>query len=195
MIGWENDRGAYFIHKLQDKLASVETIIGKLSDLTTTAKTSIVGAINEVDGNADSANSHIGTLSNLLTTAKDNIVAAVNEVFGMANNVKITNPVSMEEGFTATVLAAYKQGKIVVMTYQFSVANVTANTNTKIGTIASAHMPVVEQYYTGMIGAYANSGTPCKFMLKDDGSIMISVPTNVGESAVAVRGTFIYASV
>ena len=139
-------------------------------------------------------NETIGKLSSLATSYKTSIVGAINEVFNMAKSTKLTNPVTMEDGFTATVLAGYKQGKVVIMTYQFSVANLTANTNTKIGTIATAHKPLVEQYFTGMIGAYANSGTMCKFILKDDGSIQISVPSNVGESAVAVRGTFIYVS-
>ena len=47
--------------------------VGTLGDLTTTAKNSIVAAINEVDG-------EIGTLASLTTTAKNNIVAAINEV-------------------------------------------------------------------------------------------------------------------
>lgn len=46
---------------------------GELSSLTTTEKTSLVGAINELDGN-------IGDLSGLTTTAKTNLVNAVNEL-------------------------------------------------------------------------------------------------------------------
>ena len=47
--------------------------IGTLANLTTTEKTTIVGAINEVDG-------EIGNLSSLSTTNKSSIVAAINEV-------------------------------------------------------------------------------------------------------------------
>ena len=48
--------------------------IGKPSTLTTTAKTSLVAAINEVVSNC-------GALTNLNTTAKNNLVAAINEIF------------------------------------------------------------------------------------------------------------------
>lgn len=47
--------------------------IGDLTSLTTSTKSSCVGAINEVDAD-------IGLLSNLTTTAKTNLVSAVNEV-------------------------------------------------------------------------------------------------------------------
>ena len=71
--------------------------IGDLTQLTTTFKDSIVGAVNELDadiGNevtareqADTAlgtriDTEVGTLSALTTTAKDNVVAAINEVNG-----------------------------------------------------------------------------------------------------------------
>lgn len=72
------------------------TAIGTLSNLTTTEKSNLVGAINEIDsdlgtlsttvGNHTTAiadnTSDIGTLFNLTTSAKSNLVAAVNEVDG-----------------------------------------------------------------------------------------------------------------
>ena len=54
--------------------------IGNLEDLTTTEKTTLVGAINEVDGNCDTNTSNIGTLSSLTTTETSNLVGAINEV-------------------------------------------------------------------------------------------------------------------
>jgi len=56
------------------------TAIGTMTALTTTAKTNLVAAVNEVDTHADAANAAIGTLAELTTTAKTNLVAAVNEV-------------------------------------------------------------------------------------------------------------------
>ena len=47
--------------------------VGNLSNLTTTEKSSVVGAINEVNGN-------VGTLSSLYTTEKSSVVGAINEV-------------------------------------------------------------------------------------------------------------------
>ena len=82
------------IYNAQSKANSNETNIGNLSDLTTTAKNSIVNAINEVVGvnetqtrniNNNTANiainaTSIGTLNNLDTTNKSNLVRAINEV-------------------------------------------------------------------------------------------------------------------
>lgn len=63
-----------------------ETNIGTLSNLTTEVKTSLVGAINEVDSHSDTNTTNIatntsaiGTLANLETTAKSNLVSAINE--------------------------------------------------------------------------------------------------------------------
>lgn len=50
--------------------------VGDLTNLTTTAKTDTVAAINEVDGD-------IGDLTTLTTTAKTSAVAAINEVDGV----------------------------------------------------------------------------------------------------------------
>lgn len=75
-IGWENNQGAYFINKLQDEVDSVKTDatqnasnIGKMSDLTTTNKDTLVKAINEVDANANSALSRVGDVETNLTTS------------------------------------------------------------------------------------------------------------------------------
>lgn len=54
--------------------------IGNLSNLTTTANTDLVSAINEVDAEADTNTTAIGTLANLETAVKTNLVGAVNEV-------------------------------------------------------------------------------------------------------------------
>lgn len=177
MIGWENDRGAYYIQKLQEQVTSNKDNLDSLSD------------------DVDNLTEDVGDLTELGTTDNDDLVEAINEVLNMAKCTKISNPLTMEQGFTTSELSAYKQGKIAIVNYQFNLANMTANTNTKIGTFADAIKPAETHFFTGLIGAYANSGTPCKFILKTDGSINVSVPSNVGESAVAVRGTFIYVSV
>ncbi len=56
------------------------TAIGTLTSLTTTAKTNLVAAVNEVDAHADAANAAIGTLAELTTTEKGTVVGAINEV-------------------------------------------------------------------------------------------------------------------
>lgn len=52
-----------------------------ITGLSTTASNTLVAAINEVDGHADTNASAIGTLGSLSTTDKSNLVAAINEVF------------------------------------------------------------------------------------------------------------------
>ena len=67
----------------------MEAVTGKLTDLTTTAKTNLVAAINEVNGIAGD----IGDLDDLTTTAKTTLVAAVNEVNAIVadkGSVKVT---------------------------------------------------------------------------------------------------------
>ena len=66
--------------------------VGTLTNLNTTEKGNLVGAVNEVKGAADSAftqantnKANIGTLTNLTTTEKGNLVGAVNEVKGAAD--------------------------------------------------------------------------------------------------------------
>lgn len=81
------DTGIYAAKSLSD---INNTSIGTLSNLTTTDKTSLVGAVNEVNGKTDG----IGTLANLTTTDKTNLVGAVNEVnsnLGTLANLTTTN--------------------------------------------------------------------------------------------------------
>ena len=61
-------------------VSSNATSIGTLADLTTTEKTNLVGAINEVKSSADTNKTSIGTLADLTTTEKTNLVGAINEV-------------------------------------------------------------------------------------------------------------------
>ena len=62
------------------KDAQARANIGTLSELTTDEKTTLAGAVNEVDSHADANTSSIGTLSDLETSHKDNLVDAINEV-------------------------------------------------------------------------------------------------------------------
>ena len=63
-------------------LGTIDAAIGNLATLTTTAKTSAVAALNEIDANADAAAAAVGTLASLTTTAKSSAVAAINELDG-----------------------------------------------------------------------------------------------------------------
>ena len=71
-----------------EEIEDIKTAIGTLANLTTTEKTNLVGAINEVDGNNDTNTTAIGTLASLDTTEKTNLVGAINEIFGKLLGLK-----------------------------------------------------------------------------------------------------------
>jgi hypothetical protein len=73
------------IATLKGQMTTVISNIGTLSNLTTTAKTNLVAAINEIDADLTALSTKIGDLSTLTTTDKTTVVKAINEV-----NAKIT---------------------------------------------------------------------------------------------------------
>ena len=105
---------------LETQITKNADAIGTLTSLTTTEKTNLVGAVNEVKGTADTAlglantnKASIGTLTNLATTEKGNLVGAVNEVKGTADTalgLANTNKASIG---TLTNLATTEKGNLV----------------------------------------------------------------------------------
>lgn len=76
------------IKEVNTKSNTNKTSIGTLTSLTTDSKTNLVGAINEVDSHANTAQStantnktNIGTLSSLKTSIKTSIVNAINSLY------------------------------------------------------------------------------------------------------------------
>lgn len=72
-------------------ITATDNKIGSLSNLTTTNKSDVVSAINEVDSNCDSNATSIGTLANLNTINKSTIVNAINEVLANILNFNLTS--------------------------------------------------------------------------------------------------------
>ena len=68
------------IYGAKSKADTNGNAIGDLTTLNTTVKTSLVGAVNEVDTNEKANATNIGTLSSLTTTEKTTLVGAINEV-------------------------------------------------------------------------------------------------------------------
>ena len=68
------------IATLKSQMTTVISNIGTLSNLTTTAKTNLVAAINEIDADLTALSTKIGDLSTLTTTNKTSVVNAINEV-------------------------------------------------------------------------------------------------------------------
>lgn len=65
----------------------IENDIGTMANLTTSVKTDLVSAINEVDANTKNNATNIGSLASLNTTDKTSIVNAINEVENKAENI------------------------------------------------------------------------------------------------------------
>ena len=86
------------VHNVDVKATTNETNIGTMANLSTTEKTTLVGAINEVKAStvANATNiagntTDIGTLANLNTTIKSNLVNAINEVDENIKKFDLTN--------------------------------------------------------------------------------------------------------
>lgn len=67
---------------------------GDLSNLTTDDKFTLVGAIDEVDSHADANKANIGTLANLATVNKSDLVNAINELDGNIKGLKYAKQVT-----------------------------------------------------------------------------------------------------
>lgn len=79
--------------------------IGNLSTLTTDEKTTLVGAINEVDAHADANKAEIGNLNALTTDEKATLVGAINEVDAHTNTAQQAADAAQATADNATVLA------------------------------------------------------------------------------------------
>ena len=74
--------------EITNKIADLYAKIGDMTTLTTDEKTTLVGAINEVDEHADANKAEIGDRSELTTDEKTTLVRAINEVDSHANTAQ-----------------------------------------------------------------------------------------------------------
>jgi hypothetical protein len=98
----------------------VSSNVGVLSALTTTDKSNIVFAVNELvtsitttNSNLTNTNSNVGVLANLATTAKSNLVSAINEIetgklnqFASTSSSELAGVISDETGTGSLVFAS-----------------------------------------------------------------------------------------
>lgn len=75
------------------KLAT-DVKVGSLAALTTTEKSSVVGAVNELDSDVGTNTTSIGTLASLTTTEKTNLVGAINEIDAKESTIQNGTPVN-----------------------------------------------------------------------------------------------------
>jgi len=79
-----------FFYDWRNKFNQIGVLLGDLSSLTTTNKTSLINAINELDsdiGDLSTLDSNIGNLANLNTTDKTSLVNAINELVNSINGL------------------------------------------------------------------------------------------------------------
>ena len=91
--------------EITNQIADLYAKIGDMTTLTTDAKTTLVGAINEVDEHADANKAEIGDLSALTTDEKTTLVGAINEVDAHANTGISKADAAQATADNATVLA------------------------------------------------------------------------------------------
>ena len=90
---------------ITNKIADLYSKIGDMTTLTTDEKTTLVGAINEVDAHTDANKAEIGDLSGLTTDEKATLVGAINEVDSHANTGISKANAAQATADTATELA------------------------------------------------------------------------------------------
>ena len=75
----------------EDEISDIESDLGDIDNLTTTSKSNVVSALNEVNSLSHNVNDKVGNLANLTTTVKSNVVNALNEVNGVASQISAFN--------------------------------------------------------------------------------------------------------
>jgi hypothetical protein len=100
--------GAVPAGSVTDTMLATAVKVGNVASLTTTSKTNVVGAINEVDANADAAQAAVDAVelilgSTALTTTAQTVTAAINEL-DAANSGMAT--LTGEETFTNKTLTS-----------------------------------------------------------------------------------------
>ena len=91
--------------EITNQIADLYAKIGDMSTLTTDEKTTLVGAINEVDAHADANKAEIGNRSALTTDEKTTLVGAINEVDAHADTGISKADAAQVTADNATVLA------------------------------------------------------------------------------------------
>lgn len=149
----------------ETKIATLTSNQGSLASLTTTAKGSLVAAINEVKANQ-------GTLTSLTTTAKGTLVAAINEV-----NALTTGVISISSG-SLTRGALTKRGGTVSINVVTAGTALTTNFTT-IGNVPAGFRPG-----TYIFGVGLSEFAPVQVAVLDSGNIQVRAQTAAASASV-----------
>lgn len=140
------------IHAAKSEADNNATSIGTLSNLTTTAKTDLVSAVNEIDGevttntnniatntsNIATNTTHIGTLTNLTTSSKTDLVVAANEI-----NAKVGDLTSLNTSSKSSVVSAINEVDGEIKKFNFThFDDYSTTATTTAGTITASDLHV-----------------------------------------------------
>lgn len=121
---------------ISDLVAAVNNLVGRigtLNNLNTTAKSSIVVAVNELVQSISGVSDKVGTLANLNTTAKTNLVVALNELVTNIGALGDLNTTAKDD-----VVAAINEVVQSVSTASNKVGDLTALSTTAKGSAVAA---------------------------------------------------------
>lgn len=169
------------IYDAMSKATVNEANIGTMTDLTTTAKTSLVNAINEINTQLGANTTNIGTntsniatlgtnmgdLVNLMTLAKNNLVSAINELKSVndTQNTNIAENTANIEKFNLSVFKHYSSSDLTD-TSKFTITNF--NVLSSGLTVATNHDGSIFKFY-GFIRGQVINNTSVDIRLKNTG--------------------------
>lgn len=182
------------VHANTGNITANATSIGTLSNLTTTNKTNLVNAVNEVDGNCDTNTTNMGTLSNLTTTNKTTLVNAINEVVSNIANFNLTSykqftndDFTMENGTLAAhdlFLAKNSDGSLCKLYGALRFTSTVNQSSAGKLTIANTGLTPSEEFTVATLGLIfaSESGSivspgSVNVTFKTNGTIEIALPT------------------
>lgn len=153
------------IYGAKSKADNNETSIGTLTNLQTTEKSNLVGAVNEVNTNSTNNSTNIGTLSSLSTTEKSNLVGAVNEVKTEAdgNKTNIGTMANLSTTDKSSLVGAVNEVKSEANTNKANIENFNLTSYTTID-------PNDYDVTTGTTGSFGTWKT-IKVAKNNDGSL------------------------
>ena len=114
-------------------IKTLRNTVGVLANLTTTSKSDIVTALNEVLSKSNTNANAIGTLASLTTTAKSNLVAALNEVQASVSSMDLTSLIN-DAAVAGVVDKTFSADRILSLVAN-SISNLVGSSPTALDTL------------------------------------------------------------
>ena len=178
----EKQKKFSFKRDLDANWDKVDADVGKKSTLTTTDKTNLVAAINEVNSNIpDTSGLATKDLDNLTATGKDKTITLAHELdFANASSISTTSS-SSAQAYTCP-----DDGVIILQVSSYSTSSSTKGSHVKLW----CNSNVVGEFWTGFGGGVANTADYKSLMYhykKGDYAPFIIYSTGYGSNTVSAR--------